>query len=97
MSGLYTAIGAAALSAAGTGVNAYSQNQNMRRQDNQAAAATMAQGSINQKAENAVSNLNNSIARSNPDAATKTQQAAYTQAAQQAAKVSNPTPTVAGG
>lgn len=84
MSGLYSAIGAAALSAAGSGVNAYSQNQNMRTQDNQAAAATIKQGAINSQAEKATGNLNASIAKSNPADAQKAQMAAYMQALQQA-------------
>lgn len=97
MTGIYTAIGAAALSAAGTGANSYAQNQNMRKQDNQLAASTIKQGGINSQAENAVSKLNDSIARSNPDDATKQQTAAYLQAAQQAAKTSTTNPTVPGG
>lgn len=94
MSGVYTAIGAAALSAAGSGVSAYSQNQNMRKQDDQAAGSIIKQGQINSKAEAAVGDLNKSIAKSNPDDATKQQTAAYLQAAQQAPTT---TPTVPGG
>lgn len=97
MSGLYTAIGAAALSAAGSGASAYSQNQTMRKQDNQLAASTLKQGQINSQAESAVGKLNSSIARSNPDDATKQQTAAYLAAAQQAAKQSPTTPAVPGG
>lgn len=94
MSGLYTAIGAAALSAAGSGASAYSQNQTMRKQDNQLAASTIKQGGINSQAESAVSKLNDSIARSNPADAQKQQTAAYLQAAQQAPTTN---PTVPGG
>lgn len=97
MSGLYTAIGAAALSAAGSGVSSYSQNQTMRKQDNQLAASTIKQGGINSQAENAVSKLNDSVARSNPNDATKQQTAAYLQAAQQAAKTAPTNPAVPGG
>lgn len=94
MSGLYTAIGAAALSAAGSGVNSYSQNQNMRKQDSQAAQSIINQGNINSKAEGAVNNLNTAISKSNPAGAQKSQTAAYLQATQQ-----NPstTPSVPGG
>lgn len=95
MTGLYTAIGATALSAAGSGVNAYSQNQTMRKQDSQTAAAITQQGAINSKAEQAVGNLNNSIAKADPNEATKQQTAAYLAAANQAAKTDT-TPTVAG-
>lgn len=97
MSGLYTAIGATALSAAGTGVNAYAQNQNMRKQDSQAAQSIVKQGQINSQAENAVSKLNQNVARSNPDDATKQQTAAYLAAAQNAARNAPTTPSVPGG
>lgn len=97
MSGLYTAIGAAALSAAGTGVNSYTQNQNMRKQDSQAADSIVKQGQINSQAENAVSKLNASVAKSNPNDATKQQTAAYLAAAQGAAKNAPTTPSVPGG
>lgn len=95
MTGIYTAIGSAALTAAGSGVNAYSQNQNMRKEDSQTAAAITQQGAINSKAEQAVGNLNNSIAKADPNTATKQQTAAYLAAANQAGKT-NTTPTVAG-
>lgn len=94
MSGLYTAIGAAALSAAGSGANAYSQNQNMRKEDNQSAQSIVQQGQINAKAEQAVGNLNQSIAKSNPATATKDQTAAYLAAANAAPST---TPSVPGG
>lgn len=90
MTGTYTAIGAAALSAAGAGANAYSQNQNMRKQDSQSAQSIIQQGAINSKAESAVSQLNANIAKSNPNDATKQQTAAYLAAIQQA----NPTQSV---
>lgn len=94
MSGLYSAIGAAALSVGSAGVNAYSQNQNMRKQDNQSAQSILRQGQINSKAEGAVSDLNKSIAKSNPNDATKDQTAAYLAAAN-AAPTTNP--SVPGG
>lgn len=98
MSGLYSAIGAAALSAAGTGANAYAQNQDMRTKDSQAAASIVKQGQINSKAEGAVGQLNNTIAKSNPAEAQKQQMAAYTQAIQQAAPTQSATnPGVPGG
>lgn len=96
MSGLYTAIGAAALTAAGSGVNSYSQNQNMRKEDAQSAQSIINQGKINSQAETAVGNLNKSIAQSNPNTATKDQTAAYLAAAHQAAASGNTTPVVAG-
>lgn len=94
MSGGATAIGALALTAAGTGLNAYSQNQTMRKQDNQLAASTIKQGQINSQAENAVGKLNESIAKSNPDDAQKQQTAAYLAAANAAPSTN---PTVPGG
>lgn len=94
MSGLYTAIGSAALTAAGSGVNAYSQNQNMRTQDNQAAQSIIKQGQINSKATHAVDDLNTSISRSSPNAAVKQQTAAYLAAANAAPST---IPTVPGG
>lgn len=98
MSGVYSAVGAAALSAAGAGVNAYSQNQNMRKQDSQAAQSIINQGAINSKAEGAVNNLNASIAKSNPDSASKAQQAAYMDAIRRAAPTQgNVNPSTPGG
>lgn len=98
MSGLYSAIGAAALSAAGTATNAYSENQNMRKQDSQAADSIIQQGKINSKAEGAVGQLNNSIAKSNPQNAQKQQTAAYLAAIQQAQPTQSATnPGVPGG
>lgn len=97
MSGLYTAIGAAALSAAGTGVNAYNQNQQMRKQDNDAATSIVNQGRINSQAEGAVKNLNDNIAKSTPTKNTQDQTAAYLQAINSQPAAANTTPKVAGG
>lgn len=74
MSGLYTALVVTAL---GTGVNQYSQNQNLKNQDNQAAASIRNQMTLNNKAESDVNTLNQSVARSNPQDAQKAQDAAY--------------------
>lgn len=92
------AAAAAALGAIGTGVNAYSQRQNMRNQDRQAAAAITAQGDLNKQASQKVTDLTGKIAASDPNAAQKQQMASYLQALTQA----NPTqsganPAVPGG
>jgi len=85
MSGLYTAITAAALSAVGTGVSAYNQNQTMRKQDSQAASNLIKQQAINSQATQKVDQLNSAIAKSNPDDARKQQTAAYLEALNRAA------------
>lgn len=87
MTGLYTAIAAAALSAIGSGVGAYSQQQNLKNQDKQAAANIIAQGKINSEATGKVNDLNQQIAKSNANDQTKNQTADYIQALQRA----NPT------
>lgn len=89
--------GAAALTAAGAGVNAYSQNQALRKADNASAESITRQGQINSQAEAAVSKLNQSVAKSNPQQATKDQTAAYLTAAQNAAKNAPTAPSVPGG
>lgn len=81
------AAAAAALGAIGTGVNAYSQNQNLRNQDKQAAASIAAQGNLNKQASQQVTNLTKNVAASDPAAAQKQQMAAYLSAIQQAAPV----------
>lgn len=98
MTGLYTALTVAALSTLGTGVTAYSQNQNMRKQDQQAADSIRQQQQINSQAENAVGNLNKSVARSTPQDAQNSQTAAYVKALQDASATQGAAiPNVKGG
>lgn len=85
MSGVFTA--AAALSLIGSGTAAYSQNQNLRKQDSQTAASIINQGKLNSQATSQVSQLNTKIAQANPQDAQKSQTAAYLEALRQA----NPT------
>jgi hypothetical protein len=97
MSGLYAALAAAALSAVGTGVNSYAQNQNARKQDDQTAASIRNQAALNAQAEQKVGDLNAQIARSSPKSAQDQQTAAYVKALQQAnATQSTVNPSVKG-
>jgi hypothetical protein len=82
MSGLFTA--AAVASLVGTGASAYANNQNLRKQDNQAAASIIKEGALNSQAGADVAKTNAAIAKSNPDNTQKQQNAAYLAALQQA-------------
>lgn len=87
MSGAYVSVASAVAAAAGEGLNAYNQNQNMRKQDNQTAQSIIRQGDLTKQAGQQVKSLTDKIAGSNPDDAVKQQNAAYLSALQQA----NPT------
>lgn len=92
MSGLYTAIGAAALSVAGEGVSSYNQNQSLKQQQNQATNEIEQQQQLQQQAESKVRNTVTQVAQANPNAAANSQLAAYKQAlTQQAQNVASPT------
>jgi hypothetical protein len=84
MTGLYTGLAAAAISALGAGTSMAVTQGNLKKQDSQAAANIIKQGQINSKATNKVNELNANIAKSDPNAAEKQQTAAYLKALQQA-------------
>lgn len=92
MSGGYTALGAALLSAAGEATNSYAQNQNLKQQQNQTIAQINEQKDLQQQAEARVKNTVQTVKQANPNAAQDQQLEAYKKAlTQQAQNVTSPT------
>lgn len=83
--GFELAAGAAALSTAGAGAQAYGNNQALRSQDREAAAGIMRQAALQRQAQSGVADTIQKVAQADPKAIAAKQNATYVDALRRAA------------